>query len=206
MHTNRCNICGVNRDSSDFLKLNLGLSRSSMSRELGVDRSRDDVKASSNDYHDGDWSELTESLLEELVLSNLGAIFKNAIKKIMANGYSEDVATNAVLRSGLCYGCKDTVSNIFDNTVALLRGGQEIDRSREHFFDDLEQMKKYVLAELVCLLRGVRLFFSTGDAMWCLLICDMKVSHACAVNSYPSSFVTVLQFSIGIHPFLGNPH
>lgn len=57
-----------------------------MSRELGVDRSRGDVDASPNDYHDADWSELTESQLEELVLSNLGAIFMNAIKKIMANG------------------------------------------------------------------------------------------------------------------------
>ncbi|XP_073275984.1 putative E3 ubiquitin-protein ligase RF298 isoform X2 [Primulina huaijiensis] len=187
MHTNRCNICGVNRNGSNALKLDFGLSFASMSRELGVDRSRDDVEASPNDYHDADWSELTESQLEELVLSNLGAIFKSAIKKIMANGYSEDAVINAVLRSGLCYGCKDTVSNIVDNTLALLRGGQEIERSREHYFDDLEQMKKYVLAELVCLLREVRPFFSTGDAMWCLLICDMNVSHACAVNSYPSS-------------------
>ncbi|XP_073133312.1 putative E3 ubiquitin-protein ligase RF298 [Henckelia pumila] len=187
LHRNRCNICGVNRDSSNALKLDLGLSCASMSPELGVDQSRDETETSPNDYHDADWSELTESQLEELVLSNLGAIYKSAIKKIIVCGYSEDVATNAILRSGLCYGCKDTVSNIVDNTLALLRGGQETDRSREHYFDDLEQMKKYVLAELVCLLREVRPFFSTGDAMWCLLICDMNVSHACAVNSYPSS-------------------
>uniref|UniRef100_A0A2P2JST2 RING-type domain-containing protein n=1 Tax=Rhizophora mucronata TaxID=61149 RepID=A0A2P2JST2_RHIMU len=31
------------------------------------------------------------------------------------------------------------------------------------------------------------LFFSTGDAMWWLLICDMNVSHACATNGDPLS-------------------
>lgn len=183
-----CDLCCVNQNHSDGLKLDLGLSSAAGATEVGPSRPREELEA--DEFQDADWSDLTEAELEELVLSNLDAIFKSAIKKIIAFGYTEEVATKAVLRSGLYYGCKDTVSNIVDNALAFLRSGQEIDPSREHYFEDLQQLGKYVLAELVCVLREVRPFFSTGDAMWCLLICDMNVSHACAMDGDPlSSFV-----------------
>ncbi|XP_057957874.1 putative E3 ubiquitin-protein ligase RF298 [Malania oleifera] len=183
-----CDMCSVNQDHSDALKLDLGLPSAAGLSEVGPSRTKEEIEA--DEFHDADWSDLTESQLEELVLSNLDTIFKSAIKKIVACGYTEEVATKAVLRSGLCYGYKDTVSNIVDHTLAYLRNGQEIDPSREHYFDDLQQLEKYILAELVCVLREVRPFFSTGDAMWCLLICDMNVSHACAMDGDPlSSFV-----------------
>ncbi|KAK4586994.1 hypothetical protein RGQ29_023934 [Quercus rubra] len=183
-----CDLCCVNQNHSDGLKLDLGLSSAAGATEVGPSRPREELEA--DEFQDADWSDLTEAELEELVLSNLDAIFKSAIKKIIARGYTEEVAAKAVLRSGLCYGCKDTVSNIVDNALAFLRSGQEIDPSREHYFEDLQQLGKYVLAELVCVLREVRPFFSTGDAMWCLLICDMNVSHACAMDGDPlSSFV-----------------
>lgn len=183
--TGACDLCGVNQDHSDGLKLDLGLSSAVGSSEVGPSRPREELEV--EEFQDADWSDLTESQLEELVLSNLDAIFKSAIKKIVACGYTEEVATKAVLRSGLCYGSKDTVSNIVDNTLAFLRSGQEINSSREHYFQDLPQLEKYILAELVCVLREVRPFFSTGDAMWCLLICDMNVSHACAMDGDPLS-------------------
>lgn len=182
-----CDMCGISQDHSDVLKLDLGLSAGGSST-VGPTHPRQEVEV--DEFQDADWSDLTESQLEELVLSNLDTIFKSAIKKIVACGYTEEVATKAILRSGLCYGCKDTVSNIVDNTLAFLRNGLEFDPSREHCFDDLEQLEKYILAELVCVLREVRPFFSTGDAMWCLLICDMNVSHACAMEGDPlSSFL-----------------
>ncbi|CAN1284095.1 Putative E3 ubiquitin-protein ligase RF298 [Linum perenne] len=133
--------------------------------------------------HDADWSDLTESQLEELVLNNLDAIFRSAIKKIVGSGYAEEAATKAVLRSSICYGSKDTGANIVDNALAFLHNGQETDPSKDHSFEDLQQLEKYVLAEFVCVLREVKPFFSTGDAMWCLLICDMNVTHACAMDS-----------------------
>ena len=185
-----CGMCNIKQDHSDGLKLDLGLSSVARSSEVGPSQAGDELEG--DDFQDADWSDLTESQLEELVLSNLDTIFKSAIKKIVACGYSEEVAMKAVLRSGLCYGCKDTVSNIVDNTLAFLRNGLEIDHSREHYFDDLQQLEKYILAELVCVLREVRPFFSTGDAMWCLLICDMNVSHACAMDGDSlSSMVSV---------------
>lgn len=189
-HINGCDMCCVNHVSPSALKLDLGLSCAVGPSEIGVNRTREETEPSSEDFHDADWSDLTECELEELVLINLDTIFKSAIKKIVASGYSEEVATKAILRSGLWYGCKDIVPNIVENTLSFLRSGQEIDPTKEHYFEDLQQMEKYILAELVCLLREVRPFFSTGDAMWCLLICDMNVSHACAMDVEPSGGFT----------------
>ncbi|XP_043709660.1 putative E3 ubiquitin-protein ligase RF298 isoform X2 [Telopea speciosissima] len=180
-----CDLCGHSQDQTDALKSDLSLSATLGPSEVGPSRPREELD--SEEVQEADWNDLTESQLEELVLSNLDTIFKNAIKKIAACGYSDEVTTKAVLRSGLCYGCKDTVSNIADNTLAFLRTGQDIDSSRENFFEDLLQLEKYILAEMVCVLREVRPFFSVGDAMWCLLICDMNVSHACAIDGDPLS-------------------
>ncbi|GAV63356.1 zf-C3HC4_3 domain-containing protein [Cephalotus follicularis] len=181
--TSACDRCGVNQDLSIGLELDLILSSTMGSSEVGPSRPREELEV--EEFQDADWSDLTETQLEELVLSNLDAIFKSAIKKIVGCGYTEEVATKAVLRSGLCYGNKDTVSNIVDNTLAFLRSGQDFCPSRDHCFEDLYQLEKHILAELVCVLREVRPFFSTGDAMWCLLICDMNVSHACAMDGDP---------------------
>ncbi|KAL2339111.1 hypothetical protein Fmac_013557 [Flemingia macrophylla] len=172
-----CDLCNVSGDHSEGLKLGLGLYSPGTS-EVGPSKSKEEPEI--DESSDADWSDLTEAQLEELVLINLNTIFKSAIKKIVACGYTDEVTTKAILRPGICYGCKDTVSNIVDNTLAFLRNGQEIDTS--HYFEDLMQLEKYVLAELVCVLREVRPFFSVGDAMWCLLICDMNVSHACAMD------------------------
>ncbi|KAE8726353.1 hypothetical protein F3Y22_tig00007043pilonHSYRG00043 [Hibiscus syriacus] len=178
-----CDMCGVSQDHYDGLKLDLRLSSTLVSSEVGPSRPKEELEA--DEFQDADWTDLTESQLEELVLNNLDAIFKSAIKKIVAFGYTEEIATKAVLRSGLCYGSKDTVSNIVDNTLAFLRSGQDYHPSRDHCFEDLQQLEKYILTELVCVLREVRPFFSIGDAMWCLMICDMNLSHACAMDGDP---------------------
>ncbi|XVF62718.1 hypothetical protein PTKIN_Ptkin09bG0030600 [Pterospermum kingtungense] len=191
-----CDLCGVNQDHSDVLKLDLGLTSMIGSSEVGSGRPREELEA--DEFQDADWSDLTEAQLEELVLSNLDAIFKSAIKKIVSCGYMEEIATKAVLRPGICYGSKDTVSNIVDNALAVLRSGQESNHSMDHCFEDLQQLEKYILAELVCVLREVRSFFSTGDAMWCLLICDMNVSHACAMDG------SALSGFVGDGAFIGN--
>ncbi|KAK4771678.1 hypothetical protein SAY87_032210 [Trapa incisa] len=139
-----------------------------------------------DELEEADWSDPEETELEKLAISNLDMMFKSAIKKLVSFGYSEEVALRAILRSGLCYGSKDMVMNIVENTLAFLSSihGMVDPTSRGHHqhFGDLQQLEKYVLAEMVCVLREVRPFFSVGDAMWCLLICDMNISHACAMD------------------------
>lgn len=133
--------------------------------------------------HEVDWSNLTVNKLEEIILSNLNEVFNGAIKTTVSYGYTEEVATNAVLSYGICYRCKYTVSNIVDNALSLLRSGREVDSSpRENVDEDLQKLARSVLADMVNVLRAVRPFFSVGDAMWCLLICDLNVSHACAIE------------------------
>ncbi|CAN0898564.1 Putative E3 ubiquitin-protein ligase RF298 [Linum grandiflorum] len=178
--TTACDLCGVSQDYTDGLKLNLDLSSPVSSSEVLPSQPREEPAL--EESHDPDWSHITESQLEELALSNLNGVLKSAIKRIVACGFTEEVATKAILRSTVCDGCKDTLSNIVDNTLEFLQNGKEIDPSIEQCFDDLQQLQKYILADLVCLLREVRPSFSTGDAMWCLLISDMNLSHACAMD------------------------
>lgn len=133
--------------------------------------------------HEVDWSSPAENELEEIILNNLNEIFNEAIKTIVSYGYSEEVASNAVLNYGICYRCKYTVSNIVDNALLLLRTGREVDSSpRENTDEDLRMLARSVLADMVNFLRAVRPFFSAGDALWCLLLCDLNVSHAYAVD------------------------
>ncbi|KAI3698438.1 hypothetical protein L2E82_41983 [Cichorium intybus] len=180
-HFNGCDMCSISGENTDPVELDLGLS-CPLAVEAGHNHNRSEIEPS-DEFHDADWSDLTESQLEELVLANLDTIFKSGINKIVSFGYTKEVATNAILRSGLSYGCKDAVSNIVNNTLNFLRNGQQVDSSSEHHFEDLQQMEKYILAELVCVVREVRPFFSTGDAMWCLLVSDMNVSQACTMDS-----------------------
>ncbi|XP_071705375.1 putative E3 ubiquitin-protein ligase RF298 [Rutidosis leptorrhynchoides] len=161
-HLNDCDMCSFSHDNAESIKLALGLS--------------DDV----ND--DADWSDLTESQLEELVLANLDAMFKTAIKKLVMYGYTEEAVIKAVLRCGFCCGCKDIVSDVMENTLIILKNEQRVDQWKNVQFDSLQQMEKYILAEMVCVVREVRPFLSIADAMWRLLISDMNVSQACAMN------------------------
>eukprot|EP01018_Ginkgo_biloba_P036961 Gb_03171 [translate_table: standard] len=186
-----CNFCKAQQEHLNSFKCFAQLSGAkgvqSENRELGfgyedfTNGERSQEERDLEELQEADWSDITESQLEELLLSNLDTIYKSAIKKIASYGYTEDVAQKAVLKYGRCYGSKDTLSNIVDNALAYLRNTHETD-SKDHFFEDLQQLEKYILAEMVCVLREVRPFFSNGDAMWCLLICDMNVAHACAMD------------------------
>ncbi|KAF9618291.1 hypothetical protein IFM89_000926 [Coptis chinensis] len=184
-HHGVCDLCGLSQEQSEAINPDLKLSCGPGLFDIGSGRPKEVLEPA--EIQEADWNDLSESQLEEIVLNNLDTIYKSAISKIAACGYGEDVASKAVLRSGLCYGFKDTVSNIVDNTLAFLRNSQEINSSREHFFENLDQVERYVLAEMVCVLREVRPFFSIGDAMWCLLVCDMNVSQACAMDGDPLS-------------------
>lgn len=52
----------------------------------------------------------------------------------------------------------------------------------ELVFDDLRQLEEYSLAGLVCLLQQVKPHLSKGDAMWCLLMSDLHVGRASALE------------------------
>ncbi|CAJ1943129.1 unnamed protein product [Sphenostylis stenocarpa] len=132
------------------------------------------------------WGYCTEEQLEEILLKNLEFIYNEAVAKLVALGYDEDVAVKAMLRNGHCYGGMDALTNILHNSLAYLNsnsdgGGGNMDET-EPVFSNLRQLEEYSVAALVCLVQQVRPHLSKGDAMWCLLMNDLHVGRASAMD------------------------
>ncbi|GAB2273604.1 hypothetical protein Dimus_008391 [Dionaea muscipula] len=139
------------------------------------------------DFDDCGWGYCTEEQLEEILLKNLEFVYNEVISKLVGLGYDDDVALKAVLRNGHCYGGMDVLSNVLHNSLAYLNGGirgQNGANSEESelVFTDLRQLEEYSLAGMVCLLQQSRPSLSKGDAMWCLLMSDLHVGRATAIE------------------------
>ncbi|KAJ4958168.1 hypothetical protein NE237_025279 [Protea cynaroides] len=136
----------------------------------------------SSHYDEGGWGYCTEDQLEELLLKNLEFLYNEAIAKLVALGFDEDVALKAILRNGHCYGSMDVLTNILHNSLAYLNSTCSSNNGNseepESVFFDLRQLEEYSLAGMVCLLQQVRPHLSKGDAMWCLLMSDLHVGRA----------------------------
>ncbi|XP_038725729.1 MND1-interacting protein 1-like [Tripterygium wilfordii] len=142
-----------------------------------------------SNFDDHGWGYCTEEQLEEILLKNLEFLYNEAISKLIALGYDEDIALKAILRNGHCYGGMDVLTNILHNSLAYLNsscgsgggGGSSSNESSlesEPIFADLRQLEEYSLAGMVCLLQRVRPHLCKGDAMWCLLMSDLHVGRA----------------------------
>lgn len=129
-----------------------------------------------------DWDDTIACQLMELLFHNLSATFQSAIKRIVECGYSEEIAEWVILRSGLYHGSKDAVSTIVDGALALLSREKELDTSTSLMFEDLNSLVEYTMLEMICVLREVKPDFTVAEAMWCLLICDLNLLHACAIE------------------------
>ncbi|XP_054809527.1 MND1-interacting protein 1 [Prosopis cineraria] len=136
------------------------------------------------------WGYCTEEQLEEILLKNLEHLYNEAVSKLVALGYDEDVAIKAILRNGHCYGRMDVLTNILHNSLAYLDSNCDCTSTSSNgnsdesdpVFSDLRQLEECSLAGMVCLLQQVRPHLSKGDAMWCLLMSDLHVGRACAME------------------------
>ncbi|PSS11620.1 MND1-interacting protein [Actinidia chinensis var. chinensis] len=133
-------------------------------------------------FDDSGWGYCTEEQLEDILLKNLAILYHDAISKLVALGYDEDVALKAILRNGHCYGGMDVLTNILHNSLAYLNSGcggnSGNSEDSEPTFVDLRQLEEYSLAAMVCLLQQVKPHLTKGDAMWCLLMSDLHVGRA----------------------------
>ncbi|KAJ6394120.1 hypothetical protein OIU77_023366 [Salix suchowensis] len=143
---------------------------------------------SNSNLDDNGWGYCTEEQLEEILLKNLEFLYKEAISKLVGLGYDEDVALKAILRNGYCYGGMDVLTNILHNSLAYLNSNNcgnssngNVDET-ELVFNDLRQLEEYSLAGMVSLLQQVKPHLSKGDAMWCLLMSDLHVGRASALE------------------------
>ncbi|CAH2071856.1 unnamed protein product [Thlaspi arvense] len=128
------------------------------------------------------WDDPFACHLEELLSSNLLALFRSAMKQIVDCGYSEDVVLKAISGSRLYCGGNDLVSNIVNDTLSFLKSGKKVSGLRDYVFEDLQQLVAYTLVEKISLVREVRPSLSTVEAMWRLLMCDLNVLQAFEVE------------------------
>ncbi|GMI98777.1 hypothetical protein like AT4G03000 [Hibiscus trionum] len=133
------------------------------------------------DFVPADWEDPVACQLEELLLSNLHMIFRNAVKKIVECGFKEDVAEKAISRHPLYQGGKNLVSNVVNDALASLKEGIEGDIS-SFLFKDLQQLVAYTMLEMISVLREVKPCLSIVEAMWWLLMFDLNISVACEVE------------------------
>ncbi|KAK1306713.1 MND1-interacting protein 1 [Acorus calamus] len=156
---------------------------------------------------DSGWGYCTEDQLEEVLLTNLEFIYREAQAKLVSLGYSEEIAIRSLLHNGHCYGSMDPLTNVLHNAISYINsssssdardrstssdddGGGDDDDGESSEMDDhglplptnLRQLQQYSLAAIICLLQQVRPNLSRGDAMWCLLMSDLHVGRAAAIE------------------------
>ncbi|KAJ4876539.1 putative E3 ubiquitin-protein ligase RF298 [Raphanus sativus] len=136
------------------------------------------LSENSQDSESLGWDDPFACYLEELLSSNLMALFRNAMDQVVACGYREDVVLKAISGSRLYCGGNDLVSNIVNDTLSFLKSGKKVSGLRDYVFEDLQQLVAYTLVEKISLVKEVRPSVSTVEAMWRLLMCDLNVFQA----------------------------
>lgn len=129
-----------------------------------------------------DWSDPIASQLEELLLSNLQAIFRCALKQVVELGFDEKLAEMSLSRRALYIEEGDPVTNIVDQTVNVLKGKED---ATDFVFESFQHLLQYTVVEMISVVREVRPSLTVGEAMWVLLICDLNLSLACAMQDRP---------------------
>ncbi|XP_019181644.1 PREDICTED: MND1-interacting protein 1-like [Ipomoea nil] len=149
----------------------------------------------------------TDEKLEEMLLRKLEFACKKVISKLVSLGHDENVALKAVLSNGYWHGEKDALANIFQNSLSYFEDGNSVrSENPEHNFSDLTQLKKCTLAGMVCLLQQVKPHLSKGDAMWRLLLSELHVERASAIeipNGIDGSSSNVEAFANAMFRFRG---
>lgn len=124
----------------------------------------------------------TEQHLEGMLAGSLEAMYREAMGRLVAMGHDEELAMEAILHNGHCYGGLDATANALESAIAYLRSGGN---GGEPGFGSLDQLVEYSVAGMVCLLRRVRPELSRAEAMWCLLAGELHLGRASTVDMPP---------------------
>lgn len=126
-----------------------------------------------------DWKDPMATQLEDLLMSNLEAIFSNAIKKVVdLGGYSQEMAEMAVSRKSL-YTEGDPLTNIVYNTLNTLKG-KGTETPADFVFQNTKQLLHYSLVEMLSVLRELKPSLTVTEAMWELLVHDLSITRVIA--------------------------
>ncbi|KAG2633041.1 putative E3 ubiquitin-protein ligase RF4 [Panicum virgatum] len=116
--------------------------------------------------------------LRDVALNSLHMFFKTAVQMLSSEGYTEDAVLNAVVDSALCYQFDGPINKIAEHARTLLQSGShQVDYSVSEDVDTvLHMLGLYFLCNASSLLKRCCPFFTLGDALWCILLCDLDIS------------------------------
>ncbi|XP_066393841.1 putative E3 ubiquitin-protein ligase RF4 [Miscanthus floridulus] len=128
--------------------------------------------------------------LRDVALNSLHMFFKTAVDILSCQGYTEDAVVNAVVDSALCYQFDGPITKIAEHARTLLQSGNHlVDRSYSENVDTvLHMLGLYFLCNASSLMKKYCPFFTLGDALWCILLCDMDISIARAAFAPMSGY------------------
>lgn len=149
------------------------------------------------------WSDPNEAQLEEILLKCLDTTFDNAVSVIISMGYSEAGARAAVVRAAAQYTWRESLVGFSEAAVEVLKSEGDMLPMDGSSLEDMRKIEKAVLGSLVAVVNEAQPFYTTGDAMFCLLMSDMNVAHACAMD-YSSASLPPVGAQVVAQPVVGN--
>ncbi|RCV10402.1 hypothetical protein SETIT_2G109400v2 [Setaria italica] len=128
--------------------------------------------------------------LRDVALNSLHMFFKTAVQMLSSEGYTEDAVVNAIVDSALCYQYDGPIDKITEHARTLLQsGGHQVDYSSSENVDTvLHMLGLFFLCNASSLLKTCCPFFTLGDALWCILLCDLDISITRAAFSHTSGY------------------
>ncbi|CAK9321522.1 unnamed protein product [Citrullus colocynthis] len=114
------------------------------------------------------------------VLTN---VLHNSLSFLNGNNNSDNANSEAVAAAAAATASGDGDGDGNGNGIANANADTNlVVDDPEPVFSDLRQLQEYSLAGMVCLLQQVRPHLTKGDAMWCLLMSDLHVGRASAME------------------------
>ncbi|KAG8067119.1 hypothetical protein GUJ93_ZPchr0005g16323 [Zizania palustris] len=149
------------------------------------------------------WSDPNEALLEEILLKSLDATFDNAVSVIIAMGYSEATARAAVLRAAVHYNWRESLGGFSEAAIEVLKTEADTLPREGASVEDMRKLEQAVLGSMVAVVNDTQPFYTTGDVMFSLLMSDMNVANACAMDYNPAPLGAV-DTPVIAQPAVGN--
>ncbi|GJM94555.1 hypothetical protein PR202_ga11210 [Eleusine coracana subsp. coracana] len=149
------------------------------------------------------WSHQNEVQLEEVLLKSLDATFDNAVSVITAMGYSEAAGRAAVVRAARQYSWKESLGGFGEAVVDVLKTEGDMLPREGASLNDMRKIERSVLESLVAVVGEAQPFYTTGDVMFCLLMSDLNVAHACTVD-YTHAPLPAVGTQVIAQPVVGN--
>ncbi|XP_066392615.1 LOW QUALITY PROTEIN: putative E3 ubiquitin-protein ligase RF298 [Miscanthus floridulus] len=149
------------------------------------------------------WSDPNETQLEEILLKSLDTTFDNAVSLITTMGYSEAAARAAVVRTAAQYNWRESLAGFGEAAVEVLKTEGDMLPREGASVEDMRKIEQAVLGSMVTLVNEAQPFYTIGDVMFCLLMSDMNVANACAMD-YNTSSLPAVAAQVIAQPVAGN--